>query len=319
MTAPSTPPEVSILVVAYNSASIIADCLEAIPKACTRHTYEVLLVDNGDGSSAALVAKDFPQVRIVASRGNIGFAAGNNLLAQSAQAPLLLLVNPDLQMRAGAVDELLSGVGRHPEAAAWGGVTLDREGRPDIGNSVHVPSLKEMASRLLGRSLSRIEEGDDFERDEQVHALSGGFVMISRRAWDQVGGFDESYFLYCEEVDLFHRLSQLGHQFWRIGKARAFHDIGHGQQASPMRELYLNAGVMQFVRLHWKPFEQVLAFALIWALSCQRYVAGCLLGALSKNLKVTGQKHRYVALRPHYWGHGYDNTRGLLARLTRRN
>jgi GT2 family glycosyltransferase len=319
MIDPSTPPEVSILVVAYNSASIIADCLGAIPDACTRHTYEVLLVDNGDGSSAELVAKDFPQVRIVPSKGNIGFAGGNNLLARSAQAPLLLLANPDLQMRPGAVDELLSGAARHADAAAWGGVTLDREGRPDIGNSVHVPSLREMASRLFGRSLSRIEEGDDLERDQRVHALSGGFVMISRQAWDAAGGFDESYFLYCEEVDLFYRLSKMGHEFWRIGKARAFHDIGHGQQASPMRELYLNAGVMQFARLHWRPFEQMLAFIFIWTLSLQRFLSGYLLGWLFKKLKTTGQKHRYVALRPHYWGHGYHHAQGLLAKLTRGN
>jgi N-acetylglucosaminyl-diphospho-decaprenol L-rhamnosyltransferase len=315
MTAPSTPPEVSILVVAYNSASIIADCLEAIPKACTRHNYEVLLVDNGDGGSAALVAKDFPQVRIVASRGNIGFAAGNNLLAQSAQAPLLLLVNPDLQMRAGAVDELLSGVGRHPEAAAWGGVTLDREGRPDIGNSVHVPSLKEMASRLLGRSLSRIEEGDDFERDEQVHALSGGFVMISRRAWDAADGLDERYFLYCEEVDLFARLALMGFVFWRIGKARAFHDAGHGNDFSPMRLLYRAAGTMQFARLHWSYPRQLSAFALIWLGAAQRYAAGKLLGHWRPRLRKVANGHRGLVFRPGHWRCGYHPTKGLLSKL----
>lgn len=309
------PPEVSMLVVAYNSASIIAACLEAIPRACTRHTYEVLLVDNGDGSSAELVAKNFPQVRIIPSMGNIGFAGGNNLLARSAQAPLLLLVNPDLQMRPGAVDELLSGVARHADAAAWGGVTLDREGRPDIGNSVHVPSLREMASRLLGRSLSRIEEGDDLQRDKQVHALSGGFVMFSRQAWDAAEGLDERYFLYCEEVDLFARLERMGFEFWRIGKARAFHDAGHGNDFSPMRLLYRAAGTMQFARLHWSYPQQICGFVLIWLGAFQRYAAGKLLGHWRPRLRKVGDGHRGLVFRPGHWHHGYHPTKGLLAKL----
>lgn len=309
------PPEVSMLVVAYNSASIIAACLEAIPRACTRHTYEVLLVDNGDGSSAELVAKNFPQVKIVPSNGNIGFAGGNNLLAKSARASMLLLVNPDLQMRPGAVDELLSGAARYPDAAAWGGVTLNREGRPDIGNSVHVPSLKEMASRLLGRSLSRIEEGDDFERDQRAPALSGGFVMFSRPAWDAANGLDERYFLYCEEVDLFRRLERMGYNFWRIGKARAFHDAGHGNDFSPMRLLYRAAGVMQFAELHWSYPARICAFTLIWLGAAQRFAIGKLLGHWNPRLRRVGEGHRWLVFQPRHWRHGYHPTKGLLAKL----
>ncbi|MBA3862319.1 MAG: glycosyltransferase family 2 protein [Erythrobacter sp.] len=310
-------PDVSILVVAYNSERIIADCLEAIAPACTRYTYEVLLVDNGDGGTAALVAERFPEVRIIPGKGNIGFAAGNNLLAKSATAPMLLLANPDLQMRPGAVDALLDGAKHYETAAAWGGVTLDREGRPDIGNSVHVPSLREMASRLIGRSSARITEGNAFECDERVEALSGGFVMFSRAAWDEAQGLDERYFLYCEEVDLFFRLSLMGYDFLRIGSARAFHDIGHGEITSPMRELYLNAGIMQFAILHWNPFRQFLAFTIIWLLSLQRYGVALLRRRFLGNKKKGRARYQYVATRPTYWYHGYHPTKGLLAMLAK--
>lgn len=317
MTKTSQKPAVSILVVAYQSAALISACLNSIKLACTKARYEVLLIDNGDGSTESLVRGDFPDVRIIASRGNIGFAAANNALADHATAPLLLLANPDIEMSAGAVDALLEATARYPDAAAWGGVTLGRDGRPDIGNSVHVPSLGEMASRLLGRSNFRLDPDDSLDRDERVDALSGGFVMFSRSIWEAAGGLDERYFLYCEEVDLFHRLAQQGHHFWRIGNARAFHDIGHGHESSPLRELYLCAGNMQFTRLHWSRFRSVLAFLLIWSMSVQRVIAGGLLGFASPSLKRAARKHRLVATRPHFWLHGYDQKRGLLAKLNR--
>lgn len=314
----SARPDVSILVVAYQSAEVIGACLGSIAAACARYSHEVLLVDNGDGSTAALVAEAFPEVQIVPGRGNIGFAAGNNLLAQSACAPFLLLANPDLEMRAGAIDALLDAAARYPQAAAWGGVTLDRSGRPDIGNSVHVPSLKEMVSRLMGRSITRVDGDAEFTQDERVAALSGGFVMVSRAAWDKAGGLDESYFLYCEEVDLFYRLGRMGYDFWRIGAARAFHDAGHGHDFSPMRLLYRAAGTMQFMRLHRSPGEQLLGFALIWLGAFQRYLGGLVLGGWKPRLRKVGQGYRQVTLYPQDWRHGYDPARGLLARLKQR-
>ena len=310
-----TSPDVSIMVVAYHSQDIIAECLDAIAPACTRYTYEVLFVDNGEGETAALVEKHYPHVRIVPGRGNIGFAAANNLLAKSAEAPMLLLVNPDLQLRPGAVDALMDGAQRHAAAAAWGGVTLDRNGVPDVGNSVHIPSIKEMASRLTGRSIARVAHNDGFERDERVEALSGGFVMFSRAIWEEVGGLDERYFLYCEEVDLFYRLGLKGYESWRIGSARAFHDIGHGEIGSPMRELYLSAGTMQFTRLHWEPWKQQVAFAAIWLAYLQRYWVKRLAGLFSSKQKRNATKFKFVATRPQQWRYGYDPTKGLLASL----
>lgn len=308
-------PDVSVLVVAYNSAELIADCLGAIANAAREQSYEVLLVDNGDGSTQAMVAKNFPDVRIIPSRGNIGFAGGNNLLAGAARGRFIMLANPDLQLHPGAIDELIRGAGRYPLAAAWGGVTLDRTGRPDVGNTVHVPSLREMVSRLFGRSLTRLDAGQDFSGDERVEALSGGFVMFSRQAWEQAGGLDDRYFLYCEEVDLFFRLSQMGYRFWRIASARAFHDAGHGNDFSQLRLLYRAAGTMQFMLLHWSYPRQIVGFALMWLSAMQRFVAGQLLGRWKPSLRRIGEGYRHVALKPHYWRHGYDPVKGLRARL----
>nr|WP_298925255.1 glycosyltransferase [uncultured Erythrobacter sp.] len=315
MTSQSTLPDVSILIVAYQSHDVIAACINAIAAACRHYRYEVLLIDNGDGSTAAFVDGAFPDVRIVPSKGNIGFAAGNNALAQLARAPYLLLANPDLEMREGAVDELMDGALRYPDAAAWGGVTLNREGTPDIGNSVHVPSLKEMVSRLVGRSSLRLAENETYCDDRRVEALSGSFVMLSREAWNAASGLDESYFLYCEEVDLFFRLSRMKFELWRIGSARAFHDAGHGDGFAPMRLVYRAAGTMQFVRLHWSYPRQFCAFALIWLGAFIRFMVGSAFGQMSPHLHMLGIGYRRMALSPTDWCFGYDPEKGLLAKL----
>jgi len=308
-------PDLSILVVAYNSGSIIRDCLASIPPACARYSYEILLIDNGDGNTADLVATHFPETRIVPSRGNVGFAAGNNALAGQARGRYLLLLNPDVILKHEALDRLMDATKIYPDAAAWGGVTLDANNQPDLGNTVHVPSLHEMASRILGRSIANRSGHPAITSDEEVEALSGSFVMFSRSAWDAVGGLDERYFLYCEEVDLFYRLALQGHRFRRIAGAMAFHDIGHGQSASPLRELYLNAGVMQFPRLHWSGTRSTVAFLLIWISSLQRFLAGKLLGRFKPGLARTAEKQRLVALNPQSWRHGYHPTKGLLSRM----
>jgi len=315
MSKTSDLPHVSILVVAYNSQAIIGDCLASIPAGCSRFTYEVLLIDNGDGASADLVSAQFPEVMIVPSQGNVGFAAGNNLLAAQASGEHLLLLNPDVVLKPEAIDLLLDATKAYPAASAWGGVTLDRNDRPDLGNNVHIPSLREMASRTLGRSIAGRGRHDCIEQDVEVDALSGSFVMFARSAWDEVGGLDERYFLYCEEVDLFYRLAQRGHRFWRIAASSANHDIGHGEATSPTRELYLNAGIIQFTRLHWSKSGALLAFLLIWISSVQRFILAKMFGWAFPSLAKTGKKQRLVALRPHFWSHGYHPQFGLLAKL----
>jgi GT2 family glycosyltransferase len=316
-TLPNGKPDVSILIVAYNSAALIAACLDAIPAAVRDHSAEVLLVDNGDGSTELLVKRDFPHVQIVPSRGNIGFAGGNNLLAAHAQADRLLLLNPDMVAKPGSIDALIRGAARHSEAAAWGGVTVDATGRPDAGNAIAMPSLAELVSVALGRSNIGNAPLKGIDRDMEVDVLIGGFVMFARKAWEEAGGLDERYFLYCEEVDLFHRLRQKGYTFWRISDACGEHEAAHGNHLSPMRLLYRAAGSMEFARAHWSPGARTMSALLIWIAAVERYLAGRLLGSRRPHLRRLGEGYRHVAMRPHFWMAGYHRERGLMARLAR--
>lgn len=310
-------PRVSILIVAYNSAALIEACIGSIAPACTTAAYETLMVDNGDGTTEALVAERFPDVRIVPSRGNIGFAAGNNMLARAANADLLLLLNPDMILQPGSIDALLRGVKDHPDAAAWGGITVDQSGEPDAGNAISMPTLLEFASVAAGRSLAGRRPIEGLYGDAKVPVLMGGFVMFSRSAWEQARGLDERFFLYCEEVDLFYRLAQTGHSFWRISEARGYHAIAHGNNFSPTRLLYRAAGTMEFVRHHWSWGREIIAFILIWLGAMTRFVGAGLLARRRPEWRKMSEGYRRIALSPMDWRYGYDPHRGLMARLPR--
>ncbi|QZH76409.1 MAG: glycosyltransferase family 2 protein [Erythrobacter sp.] len=318
MSAASSPPEpqVSVLVVAYNSRRCITRAIAAIAPAARETAVEVLLVDNGQDGTGDLVAEQFPQVRIVPSQGNIGFARGNNLLAMHARAPLLLLLNPDMYCEPGAIDALAAAARRYPDAVAWGGISLDAAGRPDTGNAIIVPSLRQYASAALGRTLAR-RDRLQLTQDERAKVLLGGFVMIARPAWDAAGGFDERFFLYCEEVDLFARMGKAGGKLWSIPAARAQHELAHGENLAPRRLLYMAAGTAEYLRKHWSAPKRTLGLGLLWLASCERYLAGKLLAKWRPRLAALGDGHRLVATRPGLWLYGYDPVRGLKAKLDR--
>ncbi len=309
---------VSILIVAYNSASLIVACLDSIAPACTQSGYEILMVDNGDGATEELVKTTYPDVRIIPSKGNVGFAAGNNWLASHAHADKFLLLNPDMELEPGSIDALLAGAKAHPDAAAWGGVTVDAHGKPDSGNAIAMPSLTEFVSAAMGRSIVGNSRMLGIDTDAEVDVLVGGFVMFDRTAWEKVNGFDEGYFLYCEEVDLYYRLNKIGYRFWRIAAARGHHAIAHGEGLSPLRMLYRAAGTAEFVRRHWSVPASFVARALIWLAASERVAAGRLLGRWRAHLGALADGYRDVALRPNVWWHGYDPKRGMLRQLERK-
>ncbi|MBI1402044.1 MAG: glycosyltransferase [Porphyrobacter sp.] len=311
-------PDLSVLVVAYNSARLIEACIASVAPACTRQSFEILLIDNGDGSTEALVQERFPEVRIIPSRGNIGFAAGNNALASHARGRYLLLLNPDMKLFPRAIDALFEGVAAYPGASAWGGVTVDAQGCPDTGNAIPMPSLGAFAQAALGRYAEARLPAERLEQDSEAELLMGGFVMFTRSAWEAAKGLDDRYFLYCEEVDLFHRLTRMGHRFWRIAAARGYHAAGHGDGSSPMRMLYHAAGTTEFMRVHWSPLAAELGKALFWIAALERYLAGRLLGRRIPKLQSREKAYHFTARRPGLWWHGYDKERGLLAQLEQR-
>jgi hypothetical protein len=220
-----TAPDLSILVVTYNSRRLVGPLLEGLGRELASLAAEVVLVDNASHDGTAdFVASAHPWVRLVRSEHNLGFAAGNNLAARHARGRVLLLLNPDALPEPGAIARGLARLDAHPEVGLAGGRLLDDQGRTQPSARMF-PTLLQEALVLSGLAarFPRSRWFGHFDRtwaDPQAPAtvdwVPGAFAFVRRDLFERLGGFDERFFLYYEEVDLCRRIARAGLQvaYW---------------------------------------------------------------------------------------------------------
>lgn len=213
-------PELSILMVNWNTRDMTLACLRSVYAETRETTFELLMVDNGsaDGSAEA-IAKEFPQIRLIAEAVNHGFAKANNIAAEQARGKYLLLLNTDTVVLDGALDKLVAFARANPDAGIWGGRTQFADGRlnpTSVWGKITPWSAVSFAFGLRGL-FRRFEvfnpEGlGAWQRDSvrRVDIVSGCFLMIERDFWNRLGGFDRRFFMYGEEADLCARARAAG-------------------------------------------------------------------------------------------------------------
>jgi GT2 family glycosyltransferase len=216
-------PLVSVIVVAYNAREVLHACLTRVREEARDTPLELIVVDNASRDGAAdMVARDFPDARLVRSPVNLGFAAGNNVGFKMARGDYVLLLNPDALPEPGAIAQSLARMAAQPRAGLGGGRLLDSDGRlqpsarrfPSLLNEFLALSglaARYPKSRLFGRF---DRTWADPERAAPVDWVPGAFTLIRRAVLEEVGMFDERFFLYYEEVDLCRRARDAGWQVW---------------------------------------------------------------------------------------------------------
>lgn len=212
---------VSVLIVNWNAREHLVRCLTSL--AGQRVSHEVIFFDNAStDDSVALVRKEFPDVRLVASDVNYGFAGGNNRAAAQANGRYLLLLNPDTQAEPDAIPKLVAYADANPGFAAWGPELVNPDGSHQRSCWRGYPGLgMAFADALYLWKFSWLAIGNSSEytpaelrEPRAVDHLLGACMLVRRDAWAQLGGLDESYFLFLEETDWCLRAQKLG---WKIG------------------------------------------------------------------------------------------------------
>lgn len=214
----SADPEFSIIIVAYNSAPVLARCLAALDRQSQRD-FEILIVDNGANDDAIDNARvQSPDIRVLAPGGNIGFAAANNLAAREARAPWLVTLNPDAFARAGWLAAISAAIRRYPGATMFGSTQLRSE-NPEVldGAGDHYHPLG-----LAWRG-GEGDPADTVDRDAEVFGPCAAAAVYRRDVFQEAGGFAERFFCYYEDVDLAFRLRLAGAVCVQLTDARVEH------------------------------------------------------------------------------------------------
>ncbi len=233
-----TAPELSVVIVSYNSGKTLPACLKSIEATVSR-SHEVIVVDNGSSDgSLERVRADFPGVQVVEGAANRGYAAANNSGLGRARGAWAALVNPDIELLPDALDRLISTLEATPQLAAAGPALVWPEGEPQPYSHGGDPSpaylLQRALTRLAGRSLHRWAGGPT----RTVDWVSGACLVARRSALEQVGGLDEDFFLYFEDVDLGRRLRQRGWRIAFVPSATAVHHSRPSYADRKRRERY---------------------------------------------------------------------------------
>jgi N-acetylglucosaminyl-diphospho-decaprenol L-rhamnosyltransferase len=311
-------PAVSILVVGYNSQPFLADALDAVPLAAQRSDCEIRFVNNGDDRSEEFVGARYSNAVVLPSHGNIGFGAANNYLAREATGEWLLLLNPDTILEPHAIDIMLDQAKSQPEFGIIGGLSVSRKGDALAMSRLEFPSLGSIFRGAIGLGGGRQLPVSD-TKILQVDAVSGCFLLIRRRTWEELGGFDERFFLYAEELDLCRRLHNSGGMVGIAPGARVVHDVGSGNAGAPARLLFSMRGSATYYRKHFSPAYAHACLLLHWLSCAGRYVAGSVLSPFNRRYKALALAlaMREVTLKPWLWYGGYQDRRGSPDRTAR--
>ena len=268
-------PEASILIVGYRSKAYIARCISGAINASQRSQVEILFLDCSDDGSVDLVREQFPMVRTFPHQGNLGFARGNNFLANEARGRKILLLNPDAFCEGTEIDALLEFSRSKPDGGAWGAVTVLPSGRIDPGSTQPMLGPVSLFMTLIG--LARFRPGrlrPDKPIPQRVAVLTGAFMLVRADVWRALGGFDIRYFMYTEEVDLCRRIADYGCEIWAEPRIRLLHDTGSGSPRSAGRLVQLCRGNATFLDKHFGPVSSALCKSIMWTQGLTRALYG---------------------------------------------
>lgn len=200
-------PELSIIIVSYNTRSDLERCLTSLNKPPPAISNEIIVVDNQSSDGSAQSAERFPRVTVIEAGGNRGFAAACNIGIRGSTGDMVLLLNPDTVVTPGALDGLVRQFWSHADVAVVGPRIVDGEGRPELSFGAMVSPLAEWRQKRLVKGLEQkdpavLRRVDEMTRREQWPDWVSGACLLAKRADAEGAGLlDERYFMYLEDVD----------------------------------------------------------------------------------------------------------------------
>lgn len=262
----STAPDVSVIVVSWNTRDLLEACLRSVQRDDETTTREVIVVDNGSSDgSADLVRETFPETRLIANAENRGFATANNQGIAVAAGRYCFLLNSDAEIEPGALRALVVYADAHPEVGIAGPQLRFPDGRlQPSGGRTPTPGWTVLTQLGIARLLGRARYGTrrDYTRPAQVDEVSGAAMLIRRAVIDKIGGLDDGFTWGYEDVDYCLRARRAGWRVHYVPSAQVLHHWGGSRRVAPAPTvLRAIAGEQRYFRMHFGPRRAGLVLA----------------------------------------------------------
>ena len=265
----ATPPALSVIVVAADSGPSLRDCINSV-LACEL-PLELLLIDNAsrDGIPQAIARgrENDARLKVIYNRANLGFGPAVNRAVAQSRGQALLILNPDCLIEQAALQRLLQVLQQEPKAGLVGAVVCDAQGVPDPASYRRDPIMQRALATMFKRGGEGVNAAAGAMPDHVVdaEAVSGAVMLMPRRVFEWLNGFDEAYFLHCEDLDLCRRVRDGGWRVLLAGDVRVLHGKGGSSRHRPVFVSYhKHRGMWRWFRKFDPAARNPLVSGLVW-------------------------------------------------------
>ncbi|HED08509.1 MAG TPA: glycosyltransferase [Ignavibacteria bacterium] len=275
--------DLSVIIVNYNVKDFLQSLLLSLDKALKNITHEIIIIDNAstDGS-VELIRNNFPQVTLIDNKENLGFSKANNLGLKISKGKYLLLINPDTLVSEDTITEMINFFESHPEVGLAGCKILNPDGTLQLACRRSFPGPWTSFCKVTGLStlfpkskifarynLTYLDENKSCE----VDAVSGSFMMFTREVYDKIGGLDEEYFMYGEDLEYCFRIQKAGYKIFYVASTQIIHYKGESTKRSSIDETKIFYNAMHlFVKKHFST-SFVVEFILRTAILARGFIS----------------------------------------------
>jgi N-acetylglucosaminyl-diphospho-decaprenol L-rhamnosyltransferase len=247
-------PSTAVIIVSFNAAADLERCLESLHAAPPAMPHDIVVVDNGSTDRSVQTARRWPDVRVVEVGSNLGFARATNVGIRETRGTNILLLNGDTIVPAGAIDRLAAELDRDPDVAVVGPRLVDGDGRAELSFGRMIGPLNELRQKWVARSgavnaLTRRRQFPDW--------VSGACLLVRRTDAEAVGGLDERFFMYTEDVDFCAAIRARGRRVLFTPDVEVVHLRGRSAAASPeaTQDAYRRSQIAFYEKHHpaWSP------------------------------------------------------------------
>ena len=220
----------AILIVSYNAQADLERCLESLHSAPPPPGHEIVVVDNHSHDGSVEAARRWPDVRVIALDANLGFARANNIGLRATRSVNVLLLNSDTIVPPGAIERLVAALEREPDVAIVGPRLVDGSGRAELSFGRMIGPLNELRQKRLARSA----DVDRVTRERRYPDwVSGACLLVRRADAEAVGGLDERFFMYTEDVDFCAAVRARGRRVLFTPEVEIVHLRGRSAATAP--------------------------------------------------------------------------------------